>query len=250
MVWKNCLFVLIAISALGEAPLAVAQNASQGNQAYGMFGNRTLGQPFTPSPSTFGGGIQITPGGSFLTLGRANGVAAFSTPWQHIDPDIIAQAMTSATAAQPAVSAASAPPSTAANSIAPQPPTSTEFAPLLSPDLVPQQAVEANPRPAVAYTAAEAGSGARAAADLAARGQSYALSVDLSGFLTRIARSKGILAGRSIDVYLSNHVARIQGVVRSPADAVLLANVLALEPDVQRIDNRLVPVGVGGPSSY
>jgi hypothetical protein len=215
-----------------------------------MFGNRTLGQPLTPRPSTFAGGIQITPGGSFLYLGRANGSAAFATPWQHIDPDIIAQAMTSATAVQPAVSAAVAPPAAVPNSNSAAPTTGTELVPGMSPEFAPQPPGEANPMPTVAFTTAPAGSGASAAVASAARPQPYTLSVQLSGLMTRIARSKGILAGQGIDVYTSNHVARMQGVVRSPADGVLLANVLALEPDVQRIDNQLVPEGAGVPSSY
>jgi hypothetical protein len=41
----------------------------------------------------------------------------------------------------------------------------------------------------------------------------------------------------------------VQGVVRSRADRALLGNVVGLEPDVSRIDNRLAIAGSGGLSS-
>ena len=72
---------------------------------------------------------------------------------------------------------------------------------------------------------------------------------DLSDRLTRIARTRGMLFGQGIDVYLSNNKALVQGIVHSPGDSALLANVLALEPEVRQIDNRLVPEGSGGLSS-
>ena len=58
-----------------------------------------------------------------------------------------------------------------------------------------------------------------------------------------------MLAGQAIDVYLSGNVALVQGVVRTAADRVVLGNVLGLEPDVSRIDNRLVVAGYGSLSS-
>jgi hypothetical protein len=58
-----------------------------------------------------------------------------------------------------------------------------------------------------------------------------------------------MLAGQDIDVYMSDNVARVQGAVRTPADCVLLKNVLALEPEVRQIDNRLVPAASGTPSN-
>ena len=61
--------------------------------------------------------------------------------------------------------------------------------------------------------------------------------------MTQIARSKGMLPGQGIDVYLSNNIALLHGTVRTPGDSVLLANVLALEPEVLQIDNRLVAFG-------
>ena len=46
-----------------------------------------------------------------------------------------------------------------------------------------------------------------------------------------------------IDVYLSNNIALLHGTVRTLSDCVLLAKVLALEPGVRQIDNRLVAFG-------
>jgi hypothetical protein len=60
--------------------------------------------------------------------------------------------------------------------------------------------------------------------------------------LTRIARDKGMLAGGRLNVSLDGNVAVIEGGVRTPGDAAALANVLSLEPRVQRIDNRLYTV--------
>ena len=68
---KRCTLALMAVLALGlcKLQMVVAQVPPQGNQNYGTFGNRTLGQSLVPAPSTFGGGIQTAPGGSFLFLG-------------------------------------------------------------------------------------------------------------------------------------------------------------------------------------
>jgi hypothetical protein len=71
---------------------------------------------------------------------------------------------------------------------------------------------------------------------------SRARSTELSDRLTRIARDKGMLAGGRLNVSLDGNVAVIEGGVRTPGDAAALANVLSLEPRVQRIDNRLYTV--------
>ena len=51
---------------LCKLQMVEAQAPPQGNQNYGTFGNRTLGQSLVPTPSTFGGAVQTAPGGSFL----------------------------------------------------------------------------------------------------------------------------------------------------------------------------------------
>ena len=86
-----------------QPQMAVAPVSAQGGAtAYGTFGNRTLGQSFVPSASTFGGGIQTGPSGNFLYAGRVDGSAAFATPWRQIDPAVLAQAAAANGAAEPA----------------------------------------------------------------------------------------------------------------------------------------------------
>jgi hypothetical protein len=91
--------------------------------------------------------------------------------------------------------------------------------------------------------------GNEAALASTARAEPYTRSPGLSDRLTRIARNKGMLVGRAIDVYVSGNAALVQGVVRTRADRALLGNVVGLEPDVSRIDNRLAIAGSGGLSS-
>jgi hypothetical protein len=74
---------------------------------------------------------------------------------------------------------------------------------------------------------------------LSARPQTYTRSPELSNRLTSLARDKGMLVGKGINVYISNDVAVVQGTVRTPADSAVLASVLGLEPEVEHIDNRL-----------
>ncbi len=52
-----------------------------------------------------------------------------------------------------------------------------------------------------------------------------------------------MLVGPAINVYLGSDVAVVQGVVRTAGDRAVLRNVLGLEPDVSRIDDRLVVQG-------
>jgi hypothetical protein len=78
-----------------------------------------------------------------------------------------------------------------------------------------------------------------AASSLTGRSSSNARSTELSDRLTQIARDKGMLAGRRINVSLVGDTAVVEGTVRTPGDRAMLANVLSLEPRVQRIDNRL-----------
>ena len=73
--------------------------------------------------------------------------------------------------------------------------------------------------------------------------QPYSRSAELSDRLTQIARTKGLLFGPAIDVYVSNNVALIQGAVGTPSDSTQLATALAHKPGVLRIDNRLVAFG-------
>ena len=136
MVRKSCALALMAVLALSlckpqiivaQAP-PQAQVPPQGNQYYGTFGNRTLGQPLVPAPSTFGGEIQTAPGGSFL--GRSDGSPASATPGLQNNTGVHAPNA----AAQPALNAAVSPQSPAAERDAPELPSITNLAPLSVPE--------------------------------------------------------------------------------------------------------------------
>jgi hypothetical protein len=74
---------------------------------------------------------------------------------------------------------------------------------------------------------------------------SYVRSAKLSDRMTAVADTGRMLAGKSINVYLSNGVAMIQGTVHSDNDRNMLAQVLSMEPEVIYIDNRLAPETAG-----
>jgi hypothetical protein len=77
----------------------------------------------------------------------------------------------------------------------------------------------------------------------------FARSTAMSDRMTMIARNKDMLVGRGIEVYLSNNVAQLKGTVRTPADRILLGNVLSLQPGVSYIDNQLVAENFSPPSN-
>ncbi|MGO9110977.1 MAG: hypothetical protein ACLP9L_17280 [Thermoguttaceae bacterium] len=228
MITKSRVLALVAVLALSlcTAQIVVAQVLLHGNQTSGMFGNRTLGQPLVPGPSTFGGGIQNSPGGA----------AAFAMPWGQGDWGVVVPSP----AAQPTLNAA----------FSPQSPALEDYLPELQAilDLVPLSFPETNGREGT-IPAEPALGRTRGIGPPAARPQQpYTRSPELSDRLTQIARSKGLLAGPGIDVYLSNNnVALLQGAVGTPGDCVMLAKVLALEPEVQQIENRLVAIGPNQP---
>ncbi len=224
-----------AVLPLSMPPLvagqATVQVVPQSNQTYGTFGYRTLGQSFVPSPATFGGGIQTGPEGGFLSVGRSDGSAMFTTPGPQIGQQ---QAAGGTPAAQPALNPSLSPETSSQEN------TGAAGEGLVMP-------TDSGPATASAATVPRFGTAAAAAAPQGA--QPFTRSPELSDLLTRIARSKGMLSGQGIDVYLSNDIARVQGTVRTAHDCVLLPSVLALEPDVRQIDNRLVVEGSGTVSS-
>ena len=239
---KSCVLALTAALALNlcGSPMLLAQSP-QGSVTYGTFGNRTLGQSFVPQPRTFGGGIQTGASGNFLYLGRPDGVAAFATPWRQTDPAALELAFGLTRTAQPTPNAAVPPQSSAPAYNGPGPPASAGLAVPSFPGTNGWEAVGAAlPSPGPAHYVA---TGAGPASPRA--GQPFVRSAEISAELTRIARANGMLAGPGIDVYLRNHVAVMEGAVRTQADRVLLANVLALEPQVRQTDSRLIIAGSG-----
>ena len=73
-------------------------------------------------------------------------------------------------------------------------------------------------------------------------------STAVSDRLTRIARDRGMLASPAIDVYLSGHVAILEGTVRTTHDRDLLANVAGLEPGIHQVYNGLATQSLGDAS--
>ena len=242
MVRNNYVLALLAVVALGlcKPPLVVAQVSTQGSVVHGTFGDRTLGQSFVPRPSTFGGGVQTGPGGSFLFLGRSDGSAAFVTPWRQNDTGVVVPG----SAAQPPPNATILPPLPVPEYNSPELQIIPDLGPLVFPETNGREVTgPAEPAPGVGAPSTLG----RGVGPLAARPQQpFARSPGLSDRLTQIARSKGILPGQGIDVYLSNNVALLHGTVRAPSDRLLLANILALEPEVRQVDNRLVAFGPTG----
>lgn len=250
MVTRDASLLAALALSLCNPQIATAQVSLQGNVTHGTFGNRTLGQPFVPRPGTFGGGIQTGPAGNFLFLGRPDGSAAFATPWRQFDATTIEQAAAARPTTQPAPTTAAPPPaSTAENRVPELSAVPGPALPLLSETNGQEgMAPVAGPLLASQVTLPHVGSLAAPASQHGE--QPYARSAALSETLTRIARANGMLAGPGIDVYLSSNTARLEGTVHSPADGARLSRVLALEPGVRQIDNRLVVEAARRPSAH
>jgi len=230
--------------------------AAQRYQTYAMFGNGTSGQSRVIGPSMFGG-IPTGPNGRSLAPGRFNGVAQIATGWRTVGP-VPSPLISGVTpVAQPALNATAQPQMPAPESSNPG------QGPIYVPVFVPltagtngtevmiagNQTLGAQPAiemPAVANSLGPQ-SGTTAVSDVSRGVPAPFRLAELSARLTRIARSKGIIAGQGIDVSMNNNVAVLQGTVRTPGDAVLLGNLLALEPGVRRIDNQLTVAGAVAP---
>ena len=259
----TCVLAAALALSLCNPQTAAAQAVPRGNGTSAMFGNRSLGQPLVPRASGFGGGIQTGTSGNFLYRGQPGGSRAFAAPWRRVDTAVLdqaalEQAVHNGTAAQLAPPAAFAPQFVMPQFNPPEIPAAAgPTAPQQSESGEQEGEGPAGPAtgmtpglgPPAASSVASPRVGPRAAFALSPSPQPYTRSPELSDRLTRIAQAKGMLSDRGIDVYLSNHVALVQGAVRTPGDSVLLANVLALEPEVRHIDNRLVTQGVGSISS-
>jgi hypothetical protein len=238
--------------------MTVAQVSSQGGETHGMFGDRTLGQSFVPRPGNFGGGIQTGSSGNFLYSGRPDGSSAFATPWRRIGPDVLQLAVGAGPAAQQGPPVALSPQSPAPEYNLPELLTILGLAPASLPEATGWEGTSPAEQalgmtfgigPLAAGNVAGPRVGARAGSASAARPQLYTRSAELSGLLTRIARTKGMLSGQGIDVYLGTNTTLLQGTVRTRGDSAALAGVLALEPEVGQIDNQLVPEASGTQSS-
>jgi hypothetical protein len=214
----------------------------------GMFGARKVGQSFVPRVSNFDGGIQTGASGDFLNVGRQDGFTVFVTPWRRSEPLLIETSPGTPLAAQAALPAASQRQSLAPselpanlNSAASSSGETTVAGGVGAAEQVPNMPLHRG-SPAVSGVAIALGE-ARAEAAPATQAAEYTRSARLSDFLTRIGRRTNAIAGQGIAVYLSNNVAVLEGTVRTSGDRTLLANILSLEPNVRRIDNRLIVKG-------
>ncbi len=258
--------IVVMASALCEPQMATAQMMAQGSQSWGMFGNRVvgqslggsvqgsfgnraLGQPFTPSPGNFGNWNPIALNGSLMNYGVPYG--SRSIIGQPVLPQQIVQLAPSPQL--PAPEYAPPQPPAAAQETAPaplpqmnQPLPETNGAEGVGPT---DTAAEITPSVGRAITTVAAPQAqTRTVSASAAGARPFVRSPELSDRLTRIARAKGMLSGPSLNVYLGNQIALLQGSVRSAGDRTLLANIIGLEPEVRQIDNELVAEGAGAVS--
>jgi hypothetical protein len=196
---------------------------NNGMQMTGMFGNRTIGRPRGFQPMDFSGLLQPT-------LGQFDPNAALQL-------NSLVSAQNQTLAPRYAISELQSEPGVV--QVAPGETNGMEGAVPADRNLGTPLGAETTVQPAAANLIGPR-IRMRAGFTPPTRPQAFIRSEELSRRLTSIARSKGMLTGSDIDVYLSEGVAIVQGKVRSPGDRTLLANVLSLNPDVGQIDNRLV----------
>lgn len=262
---RSYLLAVMAVlaSSLCEPPGAVAQIMAAGGQTQGAFGyrvmgqplgtgtqgrfgNRVLGQPFQPPPTSMGNWVPYAASGNFMNYGTPYGSVSITgqpfLPQPVVSIGLAGVApMPQYNLANPAEVPAPVTPPPAPETTAPEPlPETNGGAEGIAPAEPAATMAPAAGRTITTVTA----SLSRLGGALANAGP-FARSAELSDRLTRIARAKGMLAGAALNVYLGNHVALLQGEVRSPGDRTLLANVIGLEPEVQQIDNQLVAAGSG-----
>jgi hypothetical protein len=262
-----CLVMLTVLAASLSVPRLPAQSVYTGVGTSGMFGYRTIGgAPLgVVTPSMFGNRFVGPTLNSFYT-GAQNGTA--TRVWYRGQEPYSASYLPPISVTQPAIPANEI---NTMNNVQELPtleqPVLEQPAPVAEPVPYPvPYPVPVSPNAPGAVTpseqapAASPAGGAAPAANAEAtivpyphawtfspaitpsRKASATRSADLSDRLTRIARDKGMLAEGRLNVALYGSVAVIEGAVRTPGDRNALANVLSLEPRVQRIDNRLYTV--------
>ncbi len=248
---KNILLEMAAVLTL----VFCASTTAVGQNGYppGAFGYRALGLPLAPLPSNFSGGLPPSATGRFPGLGLFSGMYGFTPLWQPPYVGTIGPAVAPLPAAQVALPPQ---PPVGAGPAAPVAAT-TPAVQLSGPPLQPPAPLSASPASPAAQTigagpggeigpAWKYATGHSAGRAAFARTEPYLRSPELSALLTRIGQTRRMLAGPAINVYLSGNVALMRGVVRSTADRTVLRNVLGLEPNVSRIDDRLVVQGYVG----
>jgi hypothetical protein len=244
------------LALMGALILTLAESGvAAGQYSYppGSFGYRALGQMLAPPQSAFMGGLPTNVTTRFQGVGRLNGGYDYATPWRppyqsvSIRPITLAMAAPATFPGQPSVDATQfgtgfgMPTPTAQMGVPGPAPSASPLPPpgYNGPAPFPDQGtgVTSGIETGRAWNYAAGRSVIRM---VAVRAEPYVRSPELSALVTRIARTRGMLAGPAIDVYLSGNVALVQGVVRTSASRTVIGNVLGLDPNVSRIDNRLV----------
>ncbi len=231
---RNCtLLVAAAATVLGVGSMVLAQTP-QGRSYYSPFYNLSLGRSFVPPPSGFRGGIQTGPSGNFLYLGRPDGAVDFGTPWRR--PQVEAVPLLVAPSAIGRLQQLSPLPDwAAAPGVAAGIPAGGMLAPAASLGAIAQRAsAPAGQNLGMPPGIELPGAGVRGTGRLAAGALGPLAPVVGTVDPHRSARGMPV-AGRGINVYMSNNVAVVEGGIRTAADRALLANVLSLEPGVGRV---------------
>jgi hypothetical protein len=267
---KSYLLGILTISAMsfGAAANVAAQRTYYGTGTNGMFGYRVIGgAPIGVATQSMFGYRYIGPSLNSLMIGGMNGTGTtfssrLTVPYTTaLVPPINTVPLTPETAmldvnnmeAPPVIpEAAQLPypgpnPTTGTEGMTPVPQGAAPAAQAMTP-AVPQGMAPMPQAPAAGLTGMAAPAVpsipfplgwnfARPAS--AAPLTAFSRSVELSNRMTQLARSRGMLAGPGIEVLMRGDVTVLQGKVHTSAEAATLANVLSLEPQVRRIDNRL-----------
>jgi hypothetical protein len=246
------LWAVILGGALCPAVL-LAQQPDDRPTYRGLFGDRRLGQPLQPAPSTFGGGIQRGRSGDFLGMGRADGSAMFPTPWRRIEPGPLP--VDWGTPPQPVIVAPQQP-----VIVAPQQPPALPLQPL-----PPQPSAPVQPSPDIWFRSSALSTGASPLAASGNAGPSYvprlALgwstvgsgeiapveapppfqpSPALSARITRLAQAGGVPSSAGVQVSVQGDTAIVRGAVADSYQRSLVGNLVGLEPGVWRVDNQMI----------
>jgi hypothetical protein len=266
---KSHFLVILTILALSfAASPAAAQRTYTGVGTNGMFGYRVVGgAPIGVSTSSMFGNRYIGPSLNSLTIGGMNGPGTYfnsrlTAPYStSLVPQINTVPLTPETAmldvnnlaAPPVVPEAASLPypvpnqPTGMEGIAPQEqgmapaaqgmaPAAQGMAPVQQGAAMPAgMGTSAIPVPTIPFPRGWNFATPASAAPLS----SFTRSAALSERMTQIARDRGMLAGRGIEVSMHGDIAVMLGKVHTSAESATLANVLSLEPQVRRIDNRL-----------
>jgi len=268
MRFKYAAVAIMTALVLGVPSVLFAQADGVYPPSRGLFGARTFGQPLKPGGSQYVTGLKNGPSGDFLGTGRLGGGNMFSAPWRRVvepAPFFYEPVLP----AQPAVQSQLTPPAQT-----PTPESMATQATMPTTGGQPNGGVPgAQPGPGgtdgnqsgatgepgqpnaagiigVRYVGPQLGANFAAGSE-ALGAAHYRPAPEMSARLSRIARARGIRTPAEITVAIGNGTAVLRGVVGTPYDRAVLANLARLEPGIWRIDNQMTvesqPDGTGRP---